>query len=221
MALVEGVTAERKHRIPHFLDQRMVIAIGFTFREKLRFQSFHLLRHFLCHDTTDIVSTTQGVSAQNLGQFHHLFLVNNHTVGFAKYLFQVRVVTVNFFFTLLTGNKVGNLFQRPRTVQGVHSDKVKNSGRLQFSQVLLHTRRFKLEHRRGHALTQQVKGFLVVQRDMAHVQLDATVLLDHVHRVLNDGQVDKTQEVHLQKSDIFGVMLVVHHHRRIFGSGTV
>ena len=154
MALVEGVTAERKHRVPHFLDQRVIITIGFTFLEKLRLQFFHLLRHFLCHDTTNIVSATQGVSAQNLGQFHHLFLVNNHTVGFAKYLFQVRVVTVNFFFTLLTGNKVGNLFQRPRTVQGVHSDKVENSGRLQFSQVLLHTGRFKLEHRRGHALAQ-------------------------------------------------------------------
>ncbi len=36
-----------------------------------------------------------------------------------------------------------------------------------------------------------------------------------------ENPVDKAKEVHLQKSDVFGVMLVVHHHRRIFGGGTV
>ena len=56
---------------------------------------------------------------------------------------------------------------------------------------------------------------------MAHVKFNRTILLDHVHRVLNNRQVDKAKEVHLQKSDVFGVVLVVHHHRRIFGGGTV
>ena len=122
------------------------------------------------------------------------------------------MIAVNFFPAVLTCNKVRNLVDRPRTVQGVHSDQVKNSRRFQFAQVLLHTRRFKLEHRSRHTLAEQVESLLVIERNVAHVEVNPAILLDHVHRVLNDGQVDEAKEVHLQKSDIFGVVLVVHHH---------
>ena len=107
------------------------------------------------------------------------------------------MVAVDFFLAVLTRNEVRDLFNRPRAVKGVHSDQVKDSRGFQFAQVLLHTRRFKLEHRSRHALAEQVKGFLVIERDMAHVQVNLAILLDHVHRVLDDGQVDEAKEVHL------------------------
>ena len=131
------------------------------------------------------------------------------------------MVTVNLFLAELTGNKVRNLIDRSRAVQSVHSDQIANTGRFQFAQVLLHTRRFKLEHRRRHALTQKLKGFLVIGRNLVHIEFHATRFFGKVHRILNDGQVDKTEEVHFKQADRFGIMLVVHHDRRIRRSGSV
>ena len=221
MALVECVPAEREHRIPHLLNQGHVIALVNALLEKFRLEFLHLFGHLFGHDAADVVSATQRVPAQNLGKLHHLFLVNNHAIRFTKHLFQIRMVAIYFFLAVLASNKVRNLINRPRAVQGVHSDQVENSSRLQFAQVLLHTRRFELEHRSRHALAQKVKRLLVIERDMSHVQVNPAILLDHVHRILNDGQVDESQEVHLQKADILSIVLVVHHHRGIGRSSTV
>ncbi len=221
MALVKCVSAEREHGVPDLLDHRLVVALVQALLEEFRLELCHLFRHLLSHDTADVVSATQRVATQNLGKLHHLFLVHDNAVRFAKHLFQVRMVAVNLFLAVLTGNEVRNLVNRPRSVQGVHSDKVKDSSRLQLAQVLLHTRRFELEHRRRKALAQKFERRLVINRNLVHHKLDVAVLFDHLHRILNDGQVDKPKEVHLQKSDVFGVVLIVHHHRRIFRSGTV
>ena len=126
MALVEGVSAEREHRIPDLLDHGAVVALRKALLEEFRFKLCHLLGHFLGHDTADIVSAAQRVATQDLGKLHHLFLVHNHAVRFAQNLFQVRMVAVDFFLAVLTRNEVRDLFNRPRAVKGVHSDQVKD-----------------------------------------------------------------------------------------------
>ena len=46
---------------------------------------------------------------------------------------------------MLTIDKIGDIIHRSRTVEGVHGNQIFECRRLQFTQILLHTGRFKLE----------------------------------------------------------------------------
>ena len=210
VTLVERISAKRKNSIPNFLNHFGIIAPINASGFKFRFQLRHFVRHFFSHDSTDIVSAAQRVTAQNLRQLHHLFLINNHAVSFRQNRFQILMIAVDRFFAQFAGDKMRNLINRSWAIERIHSDQIANPRWFQFAKILLHSRRFKLENRRRHAFAQQFKSFLVIGRNLVHVHFQMANFLNHIHRIQNDGKVDKTKKVHFQKADVFRIMFIIH-----------
>ncbi len=105
-----------------------------------------------------------------------------------------------------------NVVHRPGAEESDHRRKVEDRRRLQLLDVAPHARRLKLEHARRLARRQQLEGGGVLQRQPVEVDLDASLLLDEVDGLAQDGQVGEPQEVELQQAQrLDAVHLVLGH----------
>ena len=84
------------------------------------------------------------------------------------------------------------------------------AGWFELPQDVFHPGAFKLEHAVGQSGRKKLIGFLVVERQRVHVEIDALVLLQHLQRVVDDRQRRQGEEVHLQQTDLLDVGHRIH-----------
>ena len=101
---------------------------------------------------------------------------------------------------MLTTNKLRYIAHWSRTVKGIHGYKVLKDGRLQFSQVFLHTSRLKLESTDGASLLIELIGLGVINRYRVKVYVNTQRLLDIGTSLLQLRESLQSQEVHLNQS---------------------
>ena len=87
-------------------------------------------------------------------------------------------------------------------IESVHGDQVCDNGGLELDEELPHARGFKLEDADGLALGEYVIGGAIIQSDVFNVQLQP-LGLEHFHRLINDREGPKTQEIHLKQAHLF------------------
>ena len=86
----------------------------------------------------------------------------------------------HFLAAVLAVDEVRDELHRARPVKGVHGNQVFNVGRLEVLEVHAHAFRLELERTDGVAALVELVGFLVVDRNVVDVDLDAVVFLNQV-----------------------------------------
>ena len=113
MGFVETVTGEFFHQVENVTGQVSVnIVIGATFNKATALLG-HFFRFFLTHGPTQHVSAAEGIPGHDLGNLHHLFLIQDDAVGRGQYGLEafvliVRVRVRQFGAAVLTVDKVIN-----------------------------------------------------------------------------------------------------------------
>jgi hypothetical protein len=221
--LVEAVLGELGHQVEKMLGQcfRVAFFLG-AFTENATVLG-HFLGLFLAHGAAQHVGATQRVTADDLRDLHHLFLVHDHAVGRLQASFQIVVEIVDLLLALLAQDEVVHhpRAKRAGTVEREHGDDVLEAVRREFLEQLLHAFRFHLEDRRGVGILQNLVGTRVVEGQRIEVRPVTGQFFDIIDGELDDGQVAQTEEVELHQPDLFHVVLVVLRNDRRAGIGGI
>ena len=230
--LVERVVRERQQNIP----ERLNSALRVTVRNHAVVEGSVLLIQLrlllLTHRTAQKVCLTQSVVRDLLSNRHNLLLIHDQAVGgvqnVLQRLFQLGVDRLDLLLTVLTQSVVGVRVRahRARTVQRQHCRNVLELLGLHELEQRAHRAAVELEHAEGVTARQQTVRFRIVQRQGLQVQVDASVDLNVLHRIRDDGEVTQTQEVHLDQAqaltggvielgDDLAVSLAAHHGNHI------
>ena len=108
---------------------------------------------------------------------------------------------------VLAGDEARDGFHRAGAIEGNDSRDIFDVMWLKAQAHAGHTGRFHLEYAGGAATRQHIKGGLVIRRDGVEGKVRLAALY-HLHRIIENRQVTKTQEVHFQKTQF-----LQRHHR--------
>ena len=194
------------------IDARLVRAF-----EELRAHLDHLLRLLLRHGAAQEVGLAEGEAREALGHVHHLLLVEHDAVG-AGQGFAQRIVGVDDGLLAVLAVDVvvhGARLQRARAVQGDQGDDVVDGVRLQAADQVLHAFGFELEDgRRLRGLQELVGGGIVegqrldVDGGFALFLARIRILIDGLHRPVDDGERLQAKEVELDEARLLHVVEV-------------
>ena len=198
--LIESIRGESLPVLPYFFECFFgVPAFGTAFQEfgqqgiQFRFELFP-------HGLAQLISLSFTEACQFLGEQHDLLLIDANTVGFVEVFLHCFQIIHHRLAPVLAVDKLGDVVQRAGPVQGVHGDEVFESGGCQFLHVLLHPGAFILKDGHRFAALEKLVGLGVIQRHLVHIELQAMVLLDEPHGILDNGQGLQPEEVHLQQA---------------------
>ena len=203
MRLVEGIAGELFPVAPYLFQHLGVVSVSLSLCKKLRFHlvynGFLLFPHCLAQG----IALATGEVCKLATQQHYLLLVDRNAISVFQILLHAGNVVLNQRRIILAFDKVGNVVHRSRAIERIHCDKVFEHSWVQFAQILLHSRRFKLE--RPHSLPSLIKliGKFVINRNVIDIDYIASGLLYYFAGFFNLGQRFKTEEVHLYKSCCF------------------
>ncbi|CRQ25772.1 hypothetical protein PAERUG_E16_London_17_VIM_2_04_14_00132 [Pseudomonas aeruginosa] len=217
--LVEAVAGEFFHQVEDVAREVGIDAVVLATLDETAALLGHFLGLLLAHRPAQHVRATEGIAGHDLGDLHHLFLVQDDAVGGLEHRLQAGVLVIGVRIgqlgaTVLAVDEVVHhaRLQRTRAEQRHQCDEVFQAVRLELLDQLLHAARFELEHRSGLGLLQQRIGRLVVQRDEVDVHrlqaLLGLLAVDDLHRPLDDGQGPQAEEVELHQAGRLHVVLV-------------
>ncbi len=84
MAFVEAITGKFGHQLEDVFGFLRGDTVARAAGHKLVLFGRHYRGDLFAHRPAQIVGIAQGVAGQDVGDFHHLFLVNYHPVGFIQ-----------------------------------------------------------------------------------------------------------------------------------------
>ncbi len=204
--LVETVFGEVFHLIPY--DFCLVLVDRFLFRafKKTGFLLFHRRYLLFPHHFAQRVGLRHGISSNDVGDLHDLFLVKDDAVGFFEDRLQLGKLIGNLLLSMLAGDKIGNHLHRSRPVGSNQRDDVFDAVRLEIDQQVFHPGAFQLENTVGFPLCEQTVGFFIIERKIVHVNIDMVGIPDEIHGVLNDRQRLETQKIKFGQPDGFDIL---------------
>ena len=91
---------------------------------------------------------------------------------------------------------------RAGAVERVERGEILDAAGLIAAQDVAHARRFELEDAAGEGLGEDLVGGGIVERQVLGHQLDAVALLDHLERVVDEGEGGEAEEIHLEKREL-------------------
>ena len=175
------------------------------------------LLDLLAHGLAEDVRFAEREAGEVAGDLHDLFLIDGDAVGVAEDGFELRMEVLHDLAAVLAVDEVGDPVHRTRPVERDHRDDVLEDGRKELLQVPFHAVRFELEDTGRACFLEEAVGRLVLERDpiedvgrggvLGETELPREVLrfaerADDPDRVLHDGEVLETEEVHLEKADL-------------------
>ena len=209
MALVEGIGGEGAPVLPYLLQHLGVVALGRSALDKLGVHVVQFINELLAHRLTQGVALAAGEVGNLAREEHDLLLIDGDAVGVLQVLLHAGEVVLDGLLAVLTLDELRDVGDRARTIEGVHGDEVLEGGGLQFAQVFLHARRFKLEGANGIAIAIELVGGGVFDADFVDVDLDAERLADVGDGLADDGERLEAEEVHLDKARLLNHLALV------------
>ncbi len=180
MRLVEAVAGELLHEVKEVA--RRFLALKPRSRapghEALALLG-HLLELLLAHGAAEEVGFAERVTGDEVGDLHHLFLVDDDAVGLRKDGLELIELVDDFAAAVLAFNEVVDhaALNGAGAVEGVERAEVFNALRLIAAKDIAHARRFKLEDAAGEAVGEDVVGLLVVERQVVKDEVRVAVCL--------------------------------------------
>ena len=187
MALVEAIAGKLGDQIEDVTGLRFFeAALDGAAHEPLAL-SVHFRLDLLAHGATQQIRIAQAVTRQDLGDLHHLFLVDDHAIGFAQNIFEIGIQIVDLFLAVFSGNEARDVVHGARAIKCHHGDDVFDFIGFELAQRITHALAFQLEDADGLGSAKQLVGWCVVERQAIEINLDPT-LGQISHRVLQDRQ---------------------------------
>ena len=202
MTLVECVGCEFFPVGPYLFKNLGLVTVGLSAFKELGLQGVHLVDELFTHGLAQCVALATREVGEQSRQQHHLLLVDGDSVGVLEVLLHHGYVVDDGRLAVLAGDEVGDVVHGARSIEGVHGYEVLEYRRLQLAQVLLHSRRLKLECSRGASLAIELIGLRVVDGYCVDVDIDASRELDVGDGLLDYRQGFQSEEVHLYQSGV-------------------
>ena len=165
----------------------------------------HLRLDLLAHGAAQQVGAAQAVVGEDLGNLHHLLLVDDDAKSLVEDTFEHRVQVVGLLAAVLAGDVAGNVVHRAGAVEGDQRDDVLDAVGLEAAERVPHARAFQLEHAGRSTTPQHLVGRPVVERQSGKVDLDPC-LAQHGARVVEHGERLQPQQVELHEAGHLGVL---------------
>ena len=153
MTLIERIRGELLPVLPDLVQHLLVVPVLGTALIEQLLQLLHVGNLLLTHRLTQRVRLSSGEVGEKSGEKHHLLLIDGDTIGILEILLHAGQVVLDLRRISLSCDEVGDIVHRSRAIQRIHSDQVLKDRRLQFTEVFLHTCRFKLEGTHGTSLS--------------------------------------------------------------------
>ena len=207
MALGESVPGKGCDGLPEGGDQFVVVPLLAGTRTELLLLFGHQGADLLAHRLAQDVGFTPGEPG-NLAHHHQdLILIDADAVGLLHDRLEDRVEEGDRCLAILGGGERWDVVHRSRTVEGHDGDEVADLRRLQATEAPAHPVAFQLEDCGCLTLPEHLEGcprhrVAVVGRDGVQVQVDALEGLEDGQGSVNDGQVGKSKEVHLEHAGL-------------------
>src|ERR1035437_3049986 len=141
------------------------------------------------------------MARQDVGDLHHLFLVDDHAVSLFEQRLQLGQVVGDSLAAMLAIDEVvyHAALKGAGAIERVERGEILDTRRMVAAQNVAHAGRFKLEDAAGEGLRKDFVGGRVVERQLLGHQADAVTLLDQFQRVVDERERGQAQEVHLEK----------------------
>src|SRR5439155_25154561 len=104
----------------------------------------------------------ESVARKDLCSLHHLFLVDEHAIGFARDWLQKRMLIFDFHLGMAAADEIRNEVHWAWPIQSDKRCDMLNRTNLEFSAEVAHAAGFKLEYANGVATIENVVSFLVI-----------------------------------------------------------
>ena len=214
--LVEAIVGEVRQKIEDLLCQRRIDAIflralhvGLT----LRHQDFMLL---LPHGAAQDIRLSEREVREHLHDLHDLLLIENDAESLLQDRFQQRMQVRHLLLSMSACDEICHhaAAQRSWTIERDRRDEVLKAFRLQILDEVRHTRRFHLEYGSRITTAEHFGRLLIFERNLVDIDRHSAALLDMLQSIGNDRERAKTEEIHLQKPQLFHMILVVLRHKR-------
>ena len=106
MRLVESVARKFGHQVKYVFRFLFVYLVLPGTGHELFFLLVHNLWYLLAHGPSQDIGIAKAVIGQHVGNFHHLFLVDDNPVGLFKYRFKLGQRVVGLLTTMLGVDKI-------------------------------------------------------------------------------------------------------------------
>ena len=184
--------------------------------DEIRPLLFHHGLLFLTHGTAHEIASPKRIAAQITHDLHYLLLINNTAVGRRQNRLQLRTQIGNCSKIALSLNIFRDKVHRSRTVQGNPGNNIFKVLWLQFLHEVLHSCTFQLEHAICFAGSDGCQNLFIIKINLIKINLFSGTLPYKLHGITQHREGSKSQEVHLQKSELFD-----RRHRKLGCDGTV
>ena len=175
------------------------------------FSAFIDLGDLFAHRPAQDIGIAQGVTGQDIGDFHNLFLVDDDPVGLLQHGFDVRQGVVGGLAAVLGLDEIVDHpgIERAGTIEGDQGDKIAELFRGEFHQQLAHARTLQLKDPLGVAPAEEVEGFGIVHGDGIDIEIGADILLDMLQGLVDDGKRLEAEKIEFDQSGHLGMLHVV------------
>ena len=184
--------------------------------DEIRPLLFHHGLLFLTHGTTHEIASPKGIATQITYDLHYLLLINNTAVGRCQNRLQLRTQIGNRSKIALSLNIFRDKVHRSRAVEGNPGNNIFKVLWLQFLHEVLHSCTFQLEHTVRFTGSDGCQNLFIIKINLIEINLFSCTLLYKLHGITQHREGSKSQEVHLQKSELFD-----RRHRKLGCNGTV
>ena len=204
VGFVEAVAGEDLDQVEDRLPLLLGDAVGDAAGYELLPLPGHLGLVLLAHGGAQDVGLPHREARQQVGDRHHLLLVDDDAIRLPKRVLQRRVGELRLHGAVLAGDVAVDhaALYGTRSIEGDYNRDVLELARAQRGEDTPHPRRFQLEHAQGVAPAQHLKRSGVIQRQRLQVDADTAGALNQLDAGVDDVEVAQPQEVHLQQPEL-------------------
>ena len=208
---IEAVTGKVDHEVEDVIRRLFIDAILHGACDKGIPVLLQDLRLLVSHGAAEHVGLAEGKTAHDRGDLHDLFLIEDDAVGFLQDGSQRWMRVLDGDLSMFSLDEIFRhaAAQRSRTVECDHRDEVFEAVRVELHQKIRKAGGLGLENACGVARAEHLARLLVDRRNAVDVDGDTAVRPDHLDRIMDDGEVSKPQEIHLEKAELLDLIFFV------------
>ena len=170
--LIEAVSGELRHQIEDLAD----CGFGMAESRSTAHEAVALLGHrrgiFFAHGAAQQIGLAQGVAGEDVGDPHHLLLIDDDAERVFENSLELRQQELHFAASPLALDEVVDHIHRSGTVERIQRGQILDRVGLVAAQNVAHAGRFKLKDAGGErGVKDPPEGLGIVQRDHLDVQL--------------------------------------------------
>ena len=122
---IEGILCKRFPVSPYLLQFINRMTFGGCSIHKLLLHFIQYRKLLLTHGFTEYIRISFREACQFLGKQHHLFLIYCNTIGFLQVFCHIIHVISYLLLTMFTQDKLRDVGNWPRTIQGIHRNQIR------------------------------------------------------------------------------------------------